>query len=268
MNPGGAARVVPGQYKAWVMGEYHDRPALREAGELAVQRDPRGTYKRYGPILHGSNFGIHHHDDYGYPRNDLGRSSAGCWVTWSHDDHMKYIALCKSDARYKASHGYKFIGTLLTREDLGPNTAVRPQAAPIEALTDAVSPRHDHVYMTVFAGGDDPERSAYTGERIDLNKVGFSVSYRFSRPKPWVRCWIGEKMVEGPLVDVGPGFTDDPWFLDPNGKPRARNGAGLDATPEVWRQLGISRSNPDYGGIRCSFQLIRPPHEDNWKPRG
>jgi len=271
MNPNGAARLTLGQQKAWVVGEYHNGPALLQASDVTVQRDPNATYKRYGRIYTGS-YGIHHHADYSYSRNDQGHSSAGCCVGWNQNSHFnEFIPLCKKDPRYVASHGYLFMSTILTNSDLvaqQPKGRMRlPQAAPPDP--SARSPRHDHIWMTVFAGhsqrdgGDDPETSAYTGDPIDPTKVGFSVSYRFHEPRPWVRAWNGDHTVDGPLVDVGPGLTHDPWFDDPNGRPGARNNAGLDATPEAWKQLGL---DPRLGKVRVSFQLIQSPTFEKWRP--
>lgn len=264
MNPNGAARVVPGQYKAWCMGYYHDAAAWMQAGELAVQRDSKQTFKRYGPIYRGSDFGIHNHQDYGYPRNDEGRSSAGCWVTWQQSDHDKFIALSRGDARFRASNGYRFLGNLLLHADL-PSVVSAAPGSP-----DAISRRCTNIWMTVFAGrnradgGNDPEDSAYTGKRIDPDVVGFSLPYHFLQPRPWVRCFYKDRVCEGPLVDVGPGGggpggTHDPYWLDPDGRPadetNGGNGAGLDATPAAWRKLGL---DPLIGKIRVDWELFRP----------
>jgi hypothetical protein len=273
MNELGAARVAPGSYKAWVMGEYHENAAWVQAGELAVQRDGLKTYKRYGPIYKGTDFGIHNHQDYGYPRNDEGRSSAGCWVTWQQNDHDQFIALSRQDARFRASNGYRFIGNLLLRSEL----PIVASAAP--ASPDAISRRCTNIWMTVFGGKDrseggrDPEDSAYTGQPIDPEKVGFSLPYHFLQPRPLVRAFYKDRSVVGPLVDVGPGGggpsgTHDPYWLDPDGRPadetNGGNGAGLDATPAAWRALGL---DPEIGKIRCDWELVKPPTMTLWRPQ-
>lgn len=263
MNDLGAARLILGQQKGWTMGEYHDVAALIEAANLKVQRDPDATYKRYGPVYTGQ-FGIHHHVDYGYPINDEGRSSAGCCVGWNTDQHETFMSMEATDPRYRANHGYKFMSSIVTHADL---LAVKGATLMLPASPDAVSRRCNNIWMTFFADSDDPEDSAYTGDPIDPNSVGFSVSYRFPHPRPWVRCWNRDtgKKVEGPLVDVGPGLTNDPWWIDPNGQPGAHNGAGLDATPAVWRQLGLDL---DLGKVRVDFELFRAPDHASWKPQG
>jgi hypothetical protein len=270
MNPNGAARLVPGQQKAWMMGEYDGAPALKQAGELAVQRDKNMTYKRYGPIYRGTDFGIHHHKDYGYPQNDEGRSSAGCCVGWQLAGHLQFMELLATDARYKASNGYLFSSTILLHGDL---TALAPAALAARS-PDAISRRCTNIWMTVFAGhsqkdgGDDPEVNAYTGDQIDPTKIGFSVSFHFDQPRPWVRAFnqTNGKVCEGPLVDVGPGLTNDPWWIDPNGQPGAHNGAGLDGTPAAWRELGL---DPQVGKVRIDFELIKAPASTmaSWRPQ-
>lgn len=267
MNPNGAARVCPGQWKSWVMGEYHGNPAWVQAGELAVQRDPNATYKRYGPIYRGSDFGIHNHQDYGYPRNDEGRSSAGCWVTWKESDHEQFIELSRGDARYRASNGYRFIGNLLLHSDL-PLVAAAAPASP-----DAISRRCANIWMTVFAGanrsegGYDPNDSAYTNKPIDPEVAGFSLPLHFEQPRPWVRAFYKGRSFAAPLCDVGPGHTHDPYWLDPDGRPLTEedgNGAGLDATPAAWRGLGL---DPQVGKIRVDWELFRPKSQiDVWRP--
>jgi hypothetical protein len=268
MNPNGAARLIPGQQKAWVMGEYDNAPALKQAGELAVQRDKDKTYKRYGPIYRGTHFGIHHHKDYGYPRNNEGRSSAGCCVGWQVNGHLEFMNLLATDARYKASHGYMFSSTLLLHSDLVAPALV----AAASASMDALSRRCMNISMTVLDGhsrkdDDGIDHSAYTINQVDPNMIGFSVSFHFDQPRPWVRAFnpAGEKVCEGPLVDVGPGLTHDPWWNDPTGRPGARNGAGLDATPAAWRALGF---DPNVGKVRVHFELIRPPSSAaSWTPQ-
>jgi hypothetical protein len=143
------------------------------------------------------------------------------------------------------------------------------------ATLDALSRRCMNIWMTVLEGhsqkdgGDDIEYSAYTGTLIDPNMVGFAVSFHFDQPRPWVRAFnpASGQMCEGPLVDVGPGLTHDPWWHDPNGQPGARNGAGLEATPAAWRALGF---DPQVGKVRVNFELINPPADRtaSWTPQG
>jgi lysozyme family protein len=117
MNPGGAARIAFGQYKSWAMGQYHDHEALIQAADITVYRDPQKLYKRYGPTSTGE-FGVHQHQGYNYPKNDEGRSSAGCLVGRLNDGHDEFIALVKTDARYKANPNYRFLASILPAQAL------------------------------------------------------------------------------------------------------------------------------------------------------
>jgi hypothetical protein len=107
MNAGGAARIAFGQYSSWIVGRYHDQEALIQDAPIAVYRDPRRRYTRYGPTFTGM-FGIHQHWGYDYPHDDLGRSSAGCLVGRRTDGHVEFMRLIKRDARYRANHAFRF----------------------------------------------------------------------------------------------------------------------------------------------------------------
>jgi hypothetical protein len=115
MNSGGAARIAFGQYKSWVVGDYHGDNALVQAADITVYRDSQRLYKRYGAPETGE-FGIHQHHGYNYPKNDEGRSSAGCLVGRLNDGHEEFMALVKTDARYRANPNYKFMTGVLSSE--------------------------------------------------------------------------------------------------------------------------------------------------------
>jgi lysozyme family protein len=117
MSPGGAARIAFGQYKSWVVGDYHGDNALIQAADITIYRDPQKLYKRYGPPSTGE-FGIHQHHGYNYPKNDEGRSSAGCLVGRLNDGHEEFMAVVKTDARYRASPNYKFLTSILPAQAL------------------------------------------------------------------------------------------------------------------------------------------------------
>jgi len=117
MNPRGAARIAFGQYKSWCVGDYHGVESLLEAAPITVYRDLAQDYKREGAPDVG-NFGMHHHWGYDLPKQDLGRSSAGCLVGRMRPDHERFMALIKSDARYLANPNYKFMATILPVEEL------------------------------------------------------------------------------------------------------------------------------------------------------
>ena len=117
MSEGGAARIAFGQYKSWVMGDYHGDNALIQGADITIYRDPQKLYKRYGPTYTGE-FGIHQHHGYNYPKNDEGRSSAGCLVGRLNDGHEEFMSLVRTDARYKANPNYKFLAAILPAEAL------------------------------------------------------------------------------------------------------------------------------------------------------
>jgi hypothetical protein len=112
MNRLGAARIKFGQWKAWNNGQYHGFPALLQVSDITVYRDIRQEYKRYDPTYTG-NFGIHNHQGYNYPRNDEGRSSAGCLVGRLNDGHREFMQLVQTDKRFVASNGYRFMVTVM-----------------------------------------------------------------------------------------------------------------------------------------------------------
>ena len=146
MSPGGAARIAFGQYKSWVLGDYHGDNALVQAADITIYRDPQKLYKRYGPPSTGE-FGIHQHHGYNYPKNDEGRSSAGCLVGRLNDGHEEFMALVKTDARYKANPNYKFLTSVLPAQALSGiitepvvnRPAPPPVAAPPPVTADAPS---------------------------------------------------------------------------------------------------------------------------------
>ena len=107
MNAGGAARIAFGQYASWIVGQYHDQEAMIQDAPIRVYRDPRRLYKRYGATFDGM-FGIHQHWGYNYPRDDLGRSSAGCLVGRTTAGHLEFMRLIKSDARYRRNRRFRF----------------------------------------------------------------------------------------------------------------------------------------------------------------
>jgi hypothetical protein len=77
---------------------------------------------------------------------------------------------------------------------------------------EVLSNRSFGIWMTEFSGSGDHQNSAYTGEKIDPTQIGFSLPFKFDQPLPWVRVFYNEKTVEGPLLDVGPGRTNNPFW--------------------------------------------------------
>lgn len=119
MNAGGAFHIKFGQYKAWIRGPYHTQDALIQVGEIEGYRDPNKTFKRdYNHPVSGSNLGVEQHGGYNYPRNDLGKSSAGCLVGRLMDGHAQFMSVVIDDARYKANPAYQFMSTIMPVADL------------------------------------------------------------------------------------------------------------------------------------------------------
>ena len=117
MNSRGAARIAFGQFKSWCVGDYHGVESLLQAAPITVYRDLAQDYKREGAPDVG-NFGIHQHWGYDLPKNDLGRSSAGCLVGRMRQGQEDFMALVKTDARYQANPNYTFVTTVMPVEEL------------------------------------------------------------------------------------------------------------------------------------------------------
>jgi hypothetical protein len=122
-NPKGAARIAFGQFKAWNVGVHKaGKPSAHEAlvqvADLPVHRDTNKDGKRNdGPVDTGI-FGINQHKGFNAAITNIGQSSAGCLVSRSNDDHLKFMALVKTDTRYiDASRGYRFMSTIIAGDD-------------------------------------------------------------------------------------------------------------------------------------------------------
>ncbi|WP_431286458.1 peptidoglycan-binding domain-containing protein [Roseateles chitinivorans] len=118
LDPRGAARIAFGQYKSWSVGMHpRGRPdaheALIQVKDVTVFRDLNQDFKRDGDMSFTGMFGINQHWGYNYSPDDIGNASAGCLVGRSKDGHRKFISLIKSDPRYKASQGFRFMTAIL-----------------------------------------------------------------------------------------------------------------------------------------------------------
>jgi hypothetical protein len=102
MNAQGAARIKFGQYTAWKVGIHHTHEALvQTGGKVTVYRDYNQDYKRDGDREDTGFFGVNQHWGYDLPKNDLGRSSAGCLVGRTTKGHKEFMALLKTDPRWR-----------------------------------------------------------------------------------------------------------------------------------------------------------------------
>lgn len=121
LHPRGAARIAFGQYKAWVVGTHmKDRPSEHEAlvqvEDIKVFRDLNEDFERLGDEPDVGLFGVNQHSGYDMPKSDIGRASAGCLVGRTKAGHRQFMDFCKSDARYQASRGYRFVTAVLSAQ--------------------------------------------------------------------------------------------------------------------------------------------------------
>jgi hypothetical protein len=114
MDPRGAARIAFGQYKAWAVGMHRgDHRALVQTAPVTVHRDLDRNFDRRGDTTYTGHFGINQHWGYDNPRDNVGRSSAGCLVGRTKAGHRAFMAIVEKDARYVANNGYRFITAVL-----------------------------------------------------------------------------------------------------------------------------------------------------------
>lgn len=120
----GVARIEFGQYKSWHVGTHHglsgtdNQEALVQAANITICRDLDKNYKRLGDRRYPGTFAINQHGGHGRPLNDIGRVSAGCLVGRTDSGHQQFMQIVKSDPRYGVSHGYKFMTTVISGEDM------------------------------------------------------------------------------------------------------------------------------------------------------
>jgi peptidoglycan hydrolase-like protein with peptidoglycan-binding domain len=122
MNPGGAARIKFGQYKAWQVGIHgtSDRHEglVQTGGELSVHRDFNKDYQRSGDKLDTGYFAINQHWGYDLPYTNVYFASAGCLVGRTRQGHREFMSLIKKDQRYQLNDRYVFYTTVIYGQDL------------------------------------------------------------------------------------------------------------------------------------------------------
>jgi peptidoglycan hydrolase-like protein with peptidoglycan-binding domain len=128
MNPLGAARIAFGQFKSWAVGihkgasGFDPHEALVQVAPIDIYRDAKKDFKREGPVSSGV-FGINQHWGFDAPKDNVGNTSAGCLVGETRDGHRAFMALVKSDPRFVANNGYKFMTAILSgRDALSPSS--------------------------------------------------------------------------------------------------------------------------------------------------
>lgn len=115
----GAARIKLGQQKSWIVGLHRGYEALvQQGGVVTVTRDKNKDYKRDGDKETTGYYGINQHHGFDAPENDIGPHSAGCLVGREIEGHREFMALVKSDPRYKANKRFVFDTTVIEAAEL------------------------------------------------------------------------------------------------------------------------------------------------------
>ena len=123
LDPNGAARIAFGQYKAWVVGMHNQskpsrHEALVQATDITVFRDLNEDFEREGDRTFVGTFGINQHWGFDLPLKSIGNASAGCLVGRTKQGHREFMAAIEQDPRYVASHGYRFMTTVMPARDV------------------------------------------------------------------------------------------------------------------------------------------------------
>lgn len=121
----GVARIAFGQYKAWSRGIHHGfsglhpHEALVQVDKIKIHRDLNKDFKRTGDQVYEGVFAINQHSGRDQSTHSIGRTSAGCLVGRAHSGHEGFMALVKSDRRFKESSHYTFMTTVIAGDDFG-----------------------------------------------------------------------------------------------------------------------------------------------------
>lgn len=123
LSPKGAARIAFRQFKSWGVGLHPQssnprHEALVQTKPVTVHRDFNKDFKRTGDQVERGEFGVNQHWGYDLPRDDIQDASAGCLVGRLKHGHREFMALVKSDARYKVSNNYRFVTAILPGDRL------------------------------------------------------------------------------------------------------------------------------------------------------
>jgi hypothetical protein len=122
MNPGGAARIKFGQYKAWQVGIHgttdRHEALIQTGGTVTVHRDFNKDYQRVGDKEDTGYFAINQHWGYDFPTNNIYYASAGCLVGRLRQGHREFMSLIKQDRRFQLNNRYVFYATVIYGQDL------------------------------------------------------------------------------------------------------------------------------------------------------
>jgi len=124
LRRGGVFRIAFGQYqRCWVMG-YHQgkpgHPALVQAPGASIwgHRDKNRDGFRTGDLIDRGT-GINQHGTMpGFAGKLIEMWSEGCLVGRHWQQHLQFIAVCKSDTRYLLDEGYRFTTTIIPGNEL------------------------------------------------------------------------------------------------------------------------------------------------------
>jgi peptidoglycan hydrolase-like protein with peptidoglycan-binding domain len=119
----GAARIAFGQYKSWVVGLHRkgsksEHEALVQATPIDIFRDLDKNFSRAGDRKFTGIFGINQHWGFNLPKENIKNASAGCLVGRTKAGHVAFMTLCKSDARFQVSNGYRFMTAVVPAADV------------------------------------------------------------------------------------------------------------------------------------------------------
>lgn len=114
----GAMRIAFGQYKAWCVGLHYpgsadSHEALVQVECVSVFRDKNRDYRREGDKLDTGLFALNQHSGHDLPKCDVGTEGSGCLVGRLKAGHHDFMARIKTDPRYQANRGYRFMTTVL-----------------------------------------------------------------------------------------------------------------------------------------------------------
>jgi hypothetical protein len=118
INAGGAARIAFGQYRAWHVGMHrgHHEALVQTGGPVTVCRDANKDYQRERDRRTTGFYGINQHHGYDFPEQDIRTASAGCLVGRTVVGHREFMAIVKSDPRYRIDKRFVFRTTILPAE--------------------------------------------------------------------------------------------------------------------------------------------------------
>ena len=122
-NKDGAARIAFGQYKSWSVGVHRAgspsaHEALVQVAPIDIFRDLNEDFQRTGDKRFTGIFQINQHWGFDLPKTDIRNASAGCLVGRTKAGHRSFLLQCKSDPRFVANQGYRFMTAVLPAQQI------------------------------------------------------------------------------------------------------------------------------------------------------